>query len=99
MGTRTPGRVLSGENPFGVDPDHYMSAATPDYQDALWSETHFWSAWNPDEGVGLFIHVGTTPEDPDLWWAQVVAYLPGGRLCVQRLWGQTTGDSGVSGST
>ena len=43
-------RVLTGDNPFGVDPDHYRHSAQPDYSDPLWSETHFWSAWNPDDG-------------------------------------------------
>ncbi|HTK65624.1 MAG TPA: hypothetical protein VL595_24795 [Pseudonocardia sp.] len=82
-------RVLAGDNPFGVDPDHYSRSAPPDYSDPLWSETHFWSAWNPDDGVGFFIHVGTTPEDADLWWAQVMVMLPGGRTLADMSWGRS----------
>lgn len=81
-------QVLTGANPFGVAPDHYVRSHAPDYEDVLWSETHFWSVWNPAEGAGLFIHVGTTPEDADLWWAQVYAYLPGGMTVVDRSWGR-----------
>jgi hypothetical protein len=87
-------RVLTGDNPFGVSPDHYRRCAEPDYSDELWSETHFWSAWNPDEGVGLFIHVGTTPEDADLWWAQVMVMLPGGRTLADMSWGRSPDRNG-----
>ncbi|HEY1966477.1 MAG TPA: hypothetical protein VGH89_00910 [Pseudonocardia sp.] len=82
-------RTLTGDNPFDVDPNHYRQCADPDYTDSLWSETHFWSAWNPDEGVGFFIHVGTTPEDADLWWAQVMVMLPGGRTMADMSWGRS----------
>ena len=86
--TITESRVLTGDNPFDVDPNHYSSSKEPDRDDFFWGETHFWSAWNEDDGVGLFIHAGTTPEDPDLWWAQVYAYLPDGMAVVDRSWGR-----------
>ncbi len=89
MATETRSRLLTGDNPFGVAADHYTHCAAPDYQDFLWSETHFWSAWNPEEGVGFFIHAGVAPEDHDLWWAQVMLYLPGGRTMADMSWGRS----------
>ncbi len=82
-------QVLTGDNPFGIEPDHYQACATPDYTDQLWSETHSWSAWNPGHGVGFFIHVGTAPEDADVWWAQVMVMLPGGRAMADMSWGRS----------
>jgi hypothetical protein len=82
-------RVLSGDNPFGVAEDHYARCHNPDYDDYLWSETHFWSCWNADERVGFFIHTGVTPEDHDLWWAQVMLYLPDGRALADISWGRS----------
>jgi hypothetical protein len=88
LGVSKP-QVLTGENPFGVAEDHYARCQPPDYDDFLWSETHFWSAWGADDGAGFFIHVGTTPEDADLWWAQVMAYLPEGRVLADISWGRS----------
>jgi hypothetical protein len=82
-------RILNGDNPFAVALDHYAASAKPDYADPLWSETHFWSVWNPRDRIGLFLHVGTTPEDADLWWAQVFAYLPNGLALADRSWGRS----------
>lgn len=94
MAIDTRSRVLSGDNPFEIDPDHYARSAEPDYEDVLWSETHFWSAWNPDAGVGFFIHAGVAPEDHDLWWAQVMLYLPGGRTIADMSWGRAEDRAG-----
>lgn len=89
IGTSQPQR-LKGDNPFSVDVNHYCRNATPEYHNLLWSETHLWSVWNPNQGVGLFVHAGTTPEDPDLWWAQVFAYLPDGWAVADRSWGRAS---------
>lgn len=82
-------RVLTGDNPFGVAADHYTKCQTPDYDDVMWSETHYWSAWSPVDTAGVYVHMGTTPEDPDLWWAQVFAFLPDGHVLVDRCWGRS----------
>ena len=87
-GVSTP-QVLRGDNPFGVAEDHYARCQTPNYDDFLWSETHFWSLWSPNNGVGFFIHSGVTPEDLDLWWTQVMVYLPGGRTLADVSWGRS----------
>jgi hypothetical protein len=65
------------------------------YDVPLWNETRWNGCWNPAAGVGLYLHAGRFRHDLDLWWAQVVAYLPDRRLCVQRLWGHNESDAGV----
>jgi hypothetical protein len=61
----------------------------------LWSETRFNGCWSPESGVGVYIHAGRFRRDLDLWWCQVVAYLPDGALCVNRLWGRNAALAGV----
>jgi hypothetical protein len=60
-----------------------------------WSETRWSGCWNPDEGVGLYLHMGRCRFDLDLWWAQTVAYLPDGQLCVDRSYGRSSDDAVV----
>lgn len=52
-----------------------------------WSETRWSGCWNPDEGVGLYLHMGRFRRNLDVWWAQTVAYLPDGKLAVDRSFG------------
>jgi hypothetical protein len=87
-------KVFKGANPFEVDPRYYDRLATPDPADPDWSETHFWSVWNDEAGVGLFVHVGTDTEDKALWWAQVFAYLPGDMVASDRSWGRSPDRAG-----
>ena len=51
-----------------------------------WSETRWNGCWCPEDGVGLYLHMGRFRHDLDIWWAQTVAYLPGGELVVDRSW-------------
>ena len=44
-------RVLSGPNPFDLDPRSDF-LASPRHDVALWSETMFFQVWSPAEGVG-----------------------------------------------
>lgn len=61
----------------------------------MWSETRWNCCWSPDAGVGLYIHAGRFREDVDLWWVQSVAYLPDGRLAVDRAWCRNDAPAGV----
>lgn len=61
----------------------------------LWSETRFNGCWSPGSGTGVYLHAGRFRRDLDLWWCQVVAYLPNGELCVDRLWGRNAAAAGV----
>ena len=51
-----------------------------------WSETRWNGCWCPEDGVGLYLHMGRFRHDLDIWWAQTVAYLPDGQLAVDRSW-------------
>jgi hypothetical protein len=61
----------------------------------LWNETRWNGCWNAEEGVGIYLHAGRFRHELDLWWAQVIAYLPDQQLCVQRVWGRNGSDAGV----
>jgi hypothetical protein len=64
----------------------------PDLATPKWSETRWHGCWNPDEGVGLYLHMGRFRHEVDLWWAQTVVYLPDGELIVDRSWGRQSDD-------
>ncbi|MCW3015100.1 MAG: hypothetical protein JWO02_2192 [Solirubrobacterales bacterium] len=93
MSTAGAHRVLTGPNPFGVDPRHDLLHDVQ-RETRHWGETMYFHAWNPDAGVGAFLHVGRWPQDLDLWWAQTIALLPDGELLVDRSWGRATDDRG-----
>lgn len=38
----------------------------------LYSETCFMTSWNPDNGVGLFLHAGRCRQDIELWSAHAL---------------------------
>jgi hypothetical protein len=86
-------RVLHGDNPFGVKPEHeFLHPVKWDVKD--WSETQFFQVWSPEAGAGLFLHIGRWPGDLDLWWGQVIAMLPDGRLLADRSWGRAVDHRG-----
>jgi hypothetical protein len=62
----------------------------------LWSETRWNGCWNPEQGVGLYLHAGRFRRDLDVWWAQAVAYLPDGRVTVDRPFAVNRNPSGVT---
>jgi hypothetical protein len=81
--------VFKGDNPFGVDPDFYARLPNPPADSPTWSATYYWSAWNPEAGVGVYIHMGVEVEDKHLSWAQVFAYLPNEMVVADRSWGRS----------
>ena len=60
--------------------------APTDRETKNWSETRWLGTWNPDAGVGVYLHAGRFRHDVDLWWAQTIVYLPEGRIAVDRSW-------------
>jgi hypothetical protein len=84
-----PNAVFKGDNPFGVAPDYYAKLGTPEPGNASWSETYYWSAWNPAAGVGVYIHMGVDTADHELLWAQTFAYLPGQMVVADRSYGRS----------
>jgi len=85
--------VLEGENPFAVEAELDLPQDPPAGA-TNWSETWLFAVWSPRERVGLFLHAGTSAEDPWLWWAQTIAYLPDRVVIADRSWGRRTSGSG-----
>lgn len=76
-------------NPYHIDPEADF-LAIPQRDLPLWSETMFFSVWDPASEVGIYIHTGRCPDDVELWWAKVCAYLPNGTVIVDRSFGRST---------
>jgi hypothetical protein len=70
----------------------------PQYDITNWSETRWVGSWNPDARVGLYVHAGRCRGDLGLWWVQMVAYLPGGELVVDRSFHRGLAEPGEPGS-
>ena len=85
--------ILDGDNPFNFGPDVDRLYA-PQYDVKNYSETMWFTVWSPKNGVGLFLHTGRVNGHIDLWWARAIAYLPNGRLVVDRSFGHAIDDSG-----
>jgi hypothetical protein len=86
----TLGTSLIGiDNPFDV-PLAADRVFPPQYGIPGYNETAFFTSWNHDAGVGIFIHVGRCPQDIDLWYAQVLALLPNNVIAVDRSWGRSS---------
>lgn len=68
----------------------------PPDPDPLWNETRFFSCWSPDSEVGIFLHAGRLRGHIDLWWSQIVVWLPDGDVAVDRPWGRVSDPRGVT---
>ena len=79
-------------NPHAVPAEQDMILAVrrdvPGY-----SETAFLTSWNPHQNIGLFLHMGRCQQDLDMWWAQILVYLPDGRIAAQREYGRGPSDN------
>jgi hypothetical protein len=67
----------------------------PNHKVPMWNETRWGGCFNPEQGVGLFLHAGRLRGNLDWWWAQTAIYLPGGRVAVERSWIRNKSDIGV----
>jgi hypothetical protein len=67
----------------------------PKHDIPLWSETRWNGCFNPEEGVGVFLHLGRLRGHLDWWWAQTAVFLPGDRLAVERSWVRDPDERGV----
>jgi hypothetical protein len=84
---------VKGPDP-GVDANAAVNRTTP-----LWGETRWHCCWNSDAGVGMYIHTGRFRRDLDMWWAHIAAYLPDGRLVVERLCCRNRALAGIESET
>lgn len=53
----------------------------------LWTESFHGSGYDPDDGIGVFVHIARAQMDPLLWDETFVAFLPGDRFLVHRGFG------------
>jgi hypothetical protein len=67
----------------------------PNHEVPKWSETRWQGCWNPDQGVGIYTHMGRFRKELDLWWVQTVAYLPDGKLAVDRSWARQPDNTAI----
>lgn len=67
----------------------------PKHDVPMWSGTRWGGCFNPDAGVGLYLHAGRLRNNLDWWWAQTAIYLPGGRVAVERSWIRNASEAGV----
>ncbi|MEV4420743.1 hypothetical protein AB0L40_12315 [Patulibacter sp. NPDC049589] len=49
-----------------------------------WSENLCFTGWDADRRIGLWLHMGRTPYDPELWHEIVALHLPDGRTLVAK---------------
>ncbi|MCW2620596.1 MAG: hypothetical protein JWL64_198 [Frankiales bacterium] len=85
--------MTSARDPL-ADP-HLDRNRAPRHAVPMWSETRWNGCYNPEQGVGLFLHAGRLRGHLDWWWAQTAIYLPGGRMAVERSWVRSPDDVGV----
>ena len=86
-------RVYQGENPFELeDRIDFPQPVHPEIEH--YSETMFFIAINPESGATVFVHLGRTPGELDLWWAQTIALLPGGVVVADRSYGRSADPRG-----
>jgi hypothetical protein len=62
--------------------DELPHAIRPDVP--LWSENYAFVGYAPDPGIGLFVHIGRAPHNPDLWRGTTVVMEPDGGLLVSK---------------
>lgn len=68
---------------------------SPQHDVPMWNETRWGGCYNPEQGVGLFLHAGRLRGHLDWWWAQTAIYLPGSRVAVERSWIRNASEAGV----
>lgn len=61
----------------------------------MWNETRWGGCYNPEQGVGLYLHAGRLRSNLGWWWAQTVIYLPDDRIAVERSWVRNVIEDGV----
>jgi hypothetical protein len=64
----------------------------------LWSENLCFTGWDRERGIGVFVHTGRTPIDPELWHEIVALHLPGGRVLVGKNFSRGESADGPTGS-
>jgi len=77
---------------LGVE-DEMPIATIPDVP--LWSENYCFDGYDPDAGVGFWLHVGRCSQDPRLWREQVYVTLRDDTHLVRKTYGRVPVDGGA----
>jgi hypothetical protein len=64
----------------------------------LWSENFCFTGWDAAREVGVFVHVGRTPVDPQLWHEIIAVHLPDGRTLLGKNFSRSLAREGPNGS-
>jgi hypothetical protein len=64
----------------------------------LWSENYCYTGWDAEQRIGIFLHQGRTPVDPELWHEIVSIHLPDGRILLGKNFSYGTRPDGPDGS-
>jgi hypothetical protein len=73
--------------------DELPIATVPDVP--LWSENYCFDGYDPESGVGFWLHVGRSSQDPRLWREQVYVSLSHGVQLVRKAYGAMRVESGA----
>lgn len=79
----------------GLDPA--VERAHPVAADPGWSENLCFTGWDAEREIGLWLHMGRTPYDPELWHEILTLHLPGGRTLVAKNFSRSTDPAAAAG--
>jgi hypothetical protein len=88
--------LFAGPEGF-VPEDEYQLHTVPPVPGA--SENFWWTAYDPDQRIGFWTHLGRTSWDPYLWREIVVVYLPSGDFLLSKSFGRHEHRLGPGAST
>ena len=80
-------------NPFDVDPA--LEFPHPPQDAENWTEYQYFFAYDPDQDVGMSLHIGRLVADLSIWRGILYIFLPGDEVLVRRCSGRGDHPRGV----
>jgi hypothetical protein len=80
----------------GLDPSRELIHAIPPVP--LWSETGAYSAYDPHQNLGFWMHMGRFSYEPQLWHEALIVYLPNGERLAFKNYGRGDTARGPAGA-
>src|ERR1700757_5131432 len=74
--------TLASDVSLSAPEDEFPHAIRPEVP--LWSENYAFVGYAPHTGLGLFVHIGRAPHNPDLWRGTTVVLERDGGLVVSK---------------
>jgi hypothetical protein len=59
---------------------------------AHWSENFCFTGWDAGQGIGLWLHMGRTPYDQQVWHEMLSLHLPGGGVLIAKNFSRSSSD-------